>query len=69
MPADPETEDCALKATKSLLKTLYMNDEDGLEGPVTEISQECLKILREPEKNQAQYAIKVLGSCLAATRE
>ncbi|KDQ18893.1 hypothetical protein BOTBODRAFT_28377 [Botryobasidium botryosum FD-172 SS1] len=67
IPADQETEACALKATQSLLRTLYAEATDDLDGPATEICHECLKVLREPEKNQAQHAIKVLGACIATT--
>lgn len=73
-PVDPETERLALKAAQSLIRTLYppstlSDSAPKLDGLAVDVVQECKKILREPEKNQAQHAIKVLGALVGTTGE
>jgi DNA repair/transcription protein MET18/MMS19 len=69
-PADPETEALALKASQSLILTLYpSSSKEILDGLITDIVHECLKALKEPEKNQAQHGVKVLAACIATTRQ
>ncbi|KAF9508163.1 hypothetical protein BS47DRAFT_1350735 [Hydnum rufescens UP504] len=72
-PADPDTEGSALRATQSLIRTLYSlqdiptSGEIQADGLIVDIVQECKKILREPEKSQAQHAIKLLSACICTT--
>jgi DNA repair/transcription protein MET18/MMS19 len=44
-------------------------ESEELSGLVVEIVQECKKILREPEKSQAQHAVKVLAAFVDTTRQ
>lgn len=71
-PVDSETENVALKAAQSLIRTLYPPtvgiEPLKLDGLVVDIVQECKRILREPEKSQAMHAIKVLGAVVSTTR-
>ena len=46
-----------------------MSQDIKVDGLITDIVQECKKILREPEKNQAQHAIKVLSACICTIGE
>jgi DNA repair/transcription protein MET18/MMS19 len=41
---------------------------EDVAGIASEICEECLKLLQEPEKNQAGYAAKVLSAFLSTTR-
>ncbi|TDL24084.1 ARM repeat-containing protein [Rickenella mellea] len=72
-PTDPDTEQKALDTTQVLINTIYSSEvaDTGesydVEGLAKEICEECLEVLREPEKSQAKPAIKVLGA-LAGTR-
>lgn len=42
--------------------------QEDIQGLAKEICEECLKLLREPEKSQATPAAKVLNAFLATTR-
>ncbi|KAG6833236.1 hypothetical protein H0H87_009857 [Tephrocybe sp. NHM501043] len=72
-PTDPLTEEEALKTTKALVETIYTQEEDAIEsdddvqGLARDVCEECVHILREPEKNQAKPAIKVLCAFMATT--
>ncbi|CAL1714198.1 unnamed protein product [Somion occarium] len=70
-PTDPETEAKALKSTQILIQTIYANGADGdsqeIEGLAKEACEECLRILKEPEKSQAKPATKVLCAFMSTT--
>ncbi|KAG6865136.1 hypothetical protein C0991_004873 [Blastosporella zonata] len=72
-PTDPLTEEEALKTTQALVETIYTQEEDAIEsdddvqGLARDVCEECIHILREPEKNQAKPAIKVLCAFMATT--
>jgi len=70
-PVDPDTENDALKAAQSLIRTLYPPADNPeplkLDGLAVDIVQQCKKILREPEKSQAMHAIKVLAALISTT--
>ncbi|KAF5383772.1 hypothetical protein D9615_003569 [Tricholomella constricta] len=72
-PTDPLTEEEALKTTQALVETIYTQEEDAIEsdddvqGLARDVCEECIHILREPEKNQARPAIKVLCALMATT--
>lgn len=73
-PVDADTEGLALRAAQSLIRTLYpppSSSEETLkpDGLVVDIVQDCKKILREPEKSQAQHAIKMLGALVGTTSQ
>lgn len=64
----------ALGCTQSLVKTIYSADsrtedeaETDIEGLAQDACEECIKILREPEKSQARPAIKVLCAFMSTT--
>jgi DNA repair/transcription protein MET18/MMS19 len=73
-PTDAETERMALNTTQILVQAIYENQgseipqEDGIKGLAQDICEECIKILKEPEKNQAKHAIKVLCAFVSTTR-
>lgn len=68
------TEEKALKTTQVLIQTIYSaNSSEGgdvaeIEGLAKDACEECLQILREPEKSQAKHAIKVLCAFMSTTR-
>ncbi|KZT07275.1 ARM repeat-containing protein [Laetiporus sulphureus 93-53] len=73
-PTDGATEEAALKTTQVLIQTIYSTDEsenqsdkEDLQGLAKEACEECIQILREPEKSQAKPAIKVLCAFMATT--
>ena len=71
-PVDVETEDGALLATQTLVKTIYDGQDvqiDDVKGFVKGIMQECLDILKQPEKSQARHAIKTICALLSTTRK
>ena len=71
-PIDIETEDSALLATRVLVKTIYEGQDirvDDVKGFARTITQECLDILKQPEKSQARHAIKTICGLLSTTRE
>lgn len=74
-PVDPVTEEAALRTTQVLIQTLYSNpevdsqlEEADIQGLAKEACEECIQILREPEKSQAKPAIKVLCAFMSTTR-
>lgn len=71
-PVDAETEDSALLATQALVKTIYEDQDvqiDDVKGFAKGITQECLDILKQPEKSQARHAIKTICALLPTTRK
>ena len=73
-PTDVETENMALKTTQVLIQTIYAThdhdqpSDEEIEGLAKDACDECLKILKEPEKSQAKPAIKVLCAFMSTTR-
>ncbi|KAF8825853.1 hypothetical protein HHX47_DHR6000662 [Lentinula edodes] len=66
-PTDSITEEFALKTTQDLVKTIYTSQtadgtDNDIEGLARDACEECIAILREPEKSQAKPAIKILSS-------
>ena len=71
-PVDVETEDSALLATQALVKTIYQGQDvqvDDIKGFARTITQECVDILKQPEKSQARHAVKTLCALLSTTRK
>lgn len=71
-PVDAETEDSALLTTQALVKTIYDGQDiqpDDVKGFAKTTTQECLDILKQPEKSQALHAIKTICVFLSTTRE
>ncbi|KAI1791817.1 ARM repeat-containing protein [Ganoderma leucocontextum] len=70
-PTDSVTEEKALKTFQVLIQTIYSaakEEEDAaIEGLAKDASDECMEILREPEKSQAKHAIKVLCAFMSTT--
>ncbi|KAI0629374.1 ARM repeat-containing protein [Trametes polyzona] len=72
-PTDSVTEEKALKTTQILIQTIYAaseherTDSADIEGLAKDACDECIQILREPEKSQAQHAIKVLCAFMSTT--
>ncbi|KAI0372603.1 ARM repeat-containing protein [Pilatotrama ljubarskyi] len=72
-PTDSVTEEKALKTTQVLIQTIYSATEaershsQEIEGLAKDACEECMQILREPEKSQAQHAIKVLCAFMSTT--
>ena len=63
----------ALKTTQVLIQTIYSKRADEVEdteiqGLAKDASDECIRILKEPEKSQAKPAIKVLCAFMSTTR-
>lgn len=67
-PIDLATEGEALKTTQALVQLIYKDVQEDIEGFAKEICQECIEILREPEKSQARGAIKILCALISTTR-
>ena len=65
----------ALKTTQVLVRTIYdsHNTEIGpnsqIEGLAKDACDECVRILKEPEKSQAKPATKVLCAFMSTTRK
>ena len=70
-PTDPETEEEALKTTQTVIKTIYADEvaDAEIEGLAKDACEECIQILKEPEKSQAKPAIKVLCALMSTTRQ
>ena len=57
-----------------LIKTIYSSEEgenkagEDIEGLAKDACEECIQILREPEKSQAKPAIKVMCAFMETTR-
>lgn len=72
-PTDTITEEAALGTTQILIKTIYNDDKDKLlsneeiQGLARDACEECLLILKEPEKSQAKPAIKVMCAFMSTT--
>lgn len=70
-PTDSITEAESLRTTQVLIQTIYADSPDSesshVEGLAQEACEECVKILREPEKTQARPAIKILCAFMATT--
>lgn len=64
----------ALHTTQVLIQTIYSipsttdGDDTEMEGLAKDACDECIRILKEPEKSQAKPAIKVLCAFMATTR-
>ncbi|KAJ3917813.1 ARM repeat-containing protein [Lentinula edodes] len=71
-PTDSITEEFALKTTQDLVKTIYTSQtadgtDSDIEGLARDACEECIAILREPEKSQAKPAIKILCAFMSTT--
>ncbi|KDN47119.1 hypothetical protein RSAG8_03896, partial [Rhizoctonia solani AG-8 WAC10335] len=73
-PLDAETADKAANALTTLLSVLGQDalpqsgtTEEGIDVLTEEVVTECLRVLKEPEKSQAQHAIKIVNACLNTT--
>ncbi|TFL01612.1 Dos2-interacting transcription regulator of RNA-Pol-II-domain-containing protein [Pterulicium gracile] len=71
-PTDSVTEIEALRTVQTLVKTIYPHgDADGLrdemQGLAKDACEECLEVLREPEKSMAKPAMKVLCAFMSTT--
>ncbi|KAI0035332.1 ARM repeat-containing protein [Vararia minispora EC-137] len=70
-PTDPLTEEAALKSVQVVIKTIYSssseNPSQDLEGLAKDACHECITILKEPEKSQAQPAMKILCAFISTT--
>ncbi|CAK5283329.1 unnamed protein product [Mycena citricolor] len=64
-PTDRTTEELALSTMQVLIVTLNSDDDD--DKLAHDACEECIGILREPEKNQAKHAMKVLCAFLSTT--
>lgn len=73
-PTDSQTEEDALKTVRTLVETIYTHEEEAIEteddiqGLAKDVCDECIQVLREPEKSQAKPAIKVLCAFTNTTR-
>lgn len=65
--SDISVELLALDALESLIKTLYPKVETSPAGLAHDIIKQCLEMLKDPEKNQAVSATKILGALLRAS--
>ncbi|KAF7309175.1 ARM repeat-containing protein [Mycena kentingensis (nom. inval.)] len=68
-PTDRLTEEEALTTLRTLVVTIHTNDahDSDVQGLARDACEECIAILREPEKSQARAAIKVLCAFMATT--
>ncbi|KAF7798029.1 hypothetical protein EIP86_009241 [Pleurotus ostreatoroseus] len=72
-PTDLETEVLALKTTQVLVRTIYdshntdIASDPQIEGLAKDACDECVRILKEPEKSQAKPATKVLCAFMSTT--
>ena len=66
------TEEEALKTTQTLVKTIYTDENresnKEIQGLARDACEECIQVLREPEKSQAKPAIRILCAFMATTR-
>ncbi len=56
------------------MKTIYETDERAsedkdIQGLARDVCEECIDILKEPEKSQAKPAAKILCTFMSTTRE
>lgn len=74
-PIDSITEQEALKTVQVLVQTIYAvqegheTEEADIQGLGREVCEECIEILREPEKSQAKHAIKIICAFMSTTRK
>ncbi|KAJ7148405.1 ARM repeat-containing protein [Mycena crocata] len=68
-PTDGATEAAALVAVQALVVTIHADDaqDADVQGLARDACEECISILREPEKSQAKPAIKVLCAFMTTT--
>ncbi|KAG8891790.1 hypothetical protein FRB99_003362, partial [Tulasnella sp. 403] len=66
-PIDSETEDAALETARTLVSTLYPETQVSTDGILNEMCTACLKVLEEPEKNQAKHVTKIFATLIKAT--
>ncbi|KAF9531685.1 RNAPII transcription regulator C-terminal-domain-containing protein [Crepidotus variabilis] len=72
-PVDVQAEEEALRTVQVLVKTIYAEEEaalesnDDIQGLARDACEECIQILKEPEKTQARAATKVLCAFLSTT--
>jgi DNA repair/transcription protein MET18/MMS19 len=70
-PTDPITEKEALKTVEVLVKIIHANEDqeklDDIQGFGREVCEECIQILREPERSLAKPAIKILCAFMSTT--
>ncbi|KAJ7464465.1 ARM repeat-containing protein [Mycena latifolia] len=70
-PTDGATEAAALATMQTLVVTIHADDAQDVgadvQGLARDACEECVGILREPEKSQAKPAIKVLCAFMATT--
>ncbi|KAF7308252.1 ARM repeat-containing protein [Mycena chlorophos] len=68
-PTDGLTEAEALTTLGTLVVTIHADDtqDEEVQGLARDACEECIAILREPEKSQARAAIKVLCAFMATT--
>jgi DNA repair/transcription protein MET18/MMS19 len=61
----------ALKTTQVLVKTIYTDEvtDAELDGLAKDACEECIQILKEPEKSQAKPAIKILCAFMSTTSQ
>lgn len=67
-------EEEALRTVRTLVKTIYETDEwksedKDIQGLARDVCEECIDILKEPEKSQAKPAAKILCAFMSTTRE
>ncbi|KZP01584.1 ARM repeat-containing protein [Calocera viscosa TUFC12733] len=66
-PLNDEIQAYSLKTLISFVQTLYPPTNAEVDGLAVEITKECLGLLKEPERDQAKYAIKTLGAFLESS--
>lgn len=63
----------ALNTVQVLVQTIYSGTEDmddqDIQGLARDACEECIRILKEPEKSQAKPAMKVLCAFVSTTRK
>lgn len=64
----------ALHTTQVLVQTIYSGaagvaQDQEIEGLAKDACDDCIKILKEPEKSQAKPATKVLCAFVSTTRK
>ena len=71
-PTDSITEEEALKTVQVLVKTIYadggLDQTEEIEGFGRDACEECIQILKEPEKSLAKPAVKILCTFMSTTR-
>lgn len=73
-PTDSVNEAEALRTTQILVKTIHEKDQPAgddteIQGLARDVCEECITILKEPEKSQAKPAAKVLCAFMSTTRK